>query len=120
MSSPETENRLLQVSVPVFLIEEDAQWVVWCPALEVSSYGDTEDEARQAFEDAVEIFIEETARRGTLEKELLRMGWTLASADYYPPRVLPRTVHALGQSKKENRTITIPTVRPDPRSGLYT
>jgi predicted RNase H-like HicB family nuclease len=119
MSSPETEHRMLKVSVPVFLIEEDAQWVAWCPALEVSSYGDTEEEAKQAFEDAVEIFIEETAQRGTLEKELLRMGWTLASADYYPPQVPSKTVHALGQSKKVNRTITIPAVRPNPRSGLY-
>jgi hypothetical protein len=73
----------------------------------------------RAFEDAIDIFIEETVRRGTLEKELLRMGWTLASREYYPPQVSPKTVHALGHSKKENHTIRIPAIRLNPRSGLY-
>lgn len=110
--------RFIRVNLPVFFIKQDDQWVAYCPPLEVSSYGDTEEEAKAAFEDALEIFFEETDRRGTLERELLRMGWTLASSAYYPPAVPPKIIHDLGRSRKENRTVQIPTIRANPRSGL--
>lgn len=65
----------MQASVPVFLLEQDSQWVAYCPSLEVSSYGDTQEEAQTAFEEALEIFLEETVQRGTFEPELLRQGF---------------------------------------------
>lgn len=119
MSTSTEQLRFVRVDVPVFLVEEgNGQWVAYCPPLEVSSYGDTEEEAKAAFEDALAIFIEEADRRGSLERELLRMGWTLASSDYYPPQVSPKLIHDLG-GRKEKRTISIPAVRAHPRPGLY-
>lgn len=46
-------------------------------ALEVSSYGDDEADAKKAFEEAMQIFLSETERKGTLEKCLLKLGWQL-------------------------------------------
>jgi hypothetical protein len=51
--------------------------VAYCPALEVSSYGDDENDAKESFEEAMQIFLSETDRKGTLEKYLLKMGWQL-------------------------------------------
>jgi predicted RNase H-like HicB family nuclease len=71
------ERNSLNVSVEVALFQEDGIWVAYCPALEVSSYGDNKDEAKDAFEEAMQIFLAETERKGTLEKYLLKLGWQL-------------------------------------------
>lgn len=67
----------VNVNVQVALFQEDGIWVAYCPALEVSSYGDEKDEAKQAFDEAMQIFLAETERKGTLEKYLLKLGWQL-------------------------------------------
>ena len=81
----------ITVIINVLLYKEDNIWVAYCPALDLSSYGDTEDEARDAFHEAVDIFIQETERKGTLEKVLLSLGWTLRKAPKaeYCPTKLP-------------------------------
>jgi len=73
---PKTVNSL-NVNVEVALFEEDGIWVAYCPALEVSSYGDDKKEAKEGFEEAMQIFLSETQRKGTLEKYLLKLGWQL-------------------------------------------
>lgn len=76
------------VSVKVIVGKEDGHFVAYCPALNLSSYGDSEEEAREAFEEALEIFLEETHKKGTLEKLLLKLGWQLQQlpkASYKPP-----------------------------------
>lgn len=67
----------LNIKVQVALFLEDDIWVAYCPALELSSYGDNKNEAKEAFEEAMQIFLTETERKGTLEKYLLKLGWQL-------------------------------------------
>ncbi len=67
----------LNINVEVALFKEAGTWVAYCPALEVSSYGDDKKEAKEAFEEAMQIFLSETERKGTLEKYLLKLGWQL-------------------------------------------
>lgn len=100
----------VEAQVPVFFVEEEGQWVAFCPALDVSSYGDTIEEAKVAFEEALEIFIEETVDRGTLEKELLRMGWTLSSKEYVPPTIAKRNNPMFQSKEREDRIVRMPTV----------
>lgn len=71
------ERNSLNVNVQVALFQEDGIWVAYCPALEVSSYGDDKKEAKKAFEEAMQIFLSETDRKGTLERYLLKLGWQL-------------------------------------------
>jgi len=67
----------IHVSVQVVLFQEDGIWVAYCPALELSSYGDDENDAKGAFGEAMQIFLSETNRKGTLERCLLKLGWQL-------------------------------------------
>lgn len=67
----------INVNVQVILFQEDGIWVAYCPALELSSYGDNENDAKEAFEEAMQIFLSETDRKGTLERCLLKLGWQL-------------------------------------------
>lgn len=76
-NSLQKNRNLLNVNVQVALFQEDGIWVAYCPALEVSSYGDNKDEAKEAFEEAMQIFLAETDRKGTLERYLLKLGWQL-------------------------------------------
>jgi len=84
-----TENRNhISVGVIVLILKEDNLFVAYCPALELSSYGKTKKEAKENFNDALNIFIEETQKKGTLEKVLLSLGWTLKQkpqVSYKPP-----------------------------------
>jgi len=67
----------VEVSLDVLLIKDGDYIVSFCPALNLSSFGDTESDAKSAFDEAFNIFIEETQKKGTLEKVLLNLGWQL-------------------------------------------
>ncbi|WP_375417233.1 hypothetical protein [uncultured Hymenobacter sp.] len=97
------QGRFTQAEVEVLLVLDDdtGQYVAYCPALELSSYGDTEAEAEAAFEEALQFFIQDTAERGTLDRLLLALGWRLVKKPtpvYEPPRlpieVLNRPAHS--------------------------
>jgi len=113
---PASTQHILSVEVPVLIFEEDGQWIAYCPHLEVSSYGDNEEEARAAFEEALEIFFEETVSRGTLEKELVSLGWSLTSNDYRPPAT---PVAVPSAYKKDYQRIQIPVVGLNPGQRQY-
>jgi hypothetical protein len=76
------------VNVDVFLIMEGDYWVAVAPAVWVSGYGKTQAEARKAFAVELDIFIDETEKRGTLERLLIEYGWTLSRQSFVPPVVL--------------------------------
>ena len=57
------------------LFEEDDQIVAVCPELNVSSFGDTPQEALVALEEAVDLFLETCQEMGTLEVVLEEAGY---------------------------------------------
>lgn len=103
------KNRV-EVRVEVAFIKEGDYIVAYCPALELSSFGDSEADALQAFEEALEIFFEETNARGTLEKVLLDLGWglrKLPKIQYAPPLTYSLRYPSIAQSKFDE-LISIP------------
>jgi predicted RNase H-like HicB family nuclease len=78
----------IQASLPIIIGREDDTYIAYCPALDLSTYADSEEEVKQAFEEVLGIFLEETERLGTFEKELLRLGWQVAMTKRLlaPPR----------------------------------
>lgn len=61
----------LEYRIEVF--EENGQYVALCPELNVSSFGDSVDEAKRALQEAVELFLEECESMGTLQEVLLHV-----------------------------------------------
>lgn len=87
-NSFERGGNTIKVTLQVVLYEEGDFSVAYCPALELSSYGKNNKTAKNEFETALTIFLEETMNRGTLEKELLSLGWVLQKVPevkYEPP-----------------------------------
>jgi predicted RNase H-like HicB family nuclease len=82
------DNNTVDVSLDVLLIKEGDYIVSFCPALNLSSFGDTEEDAKKGFDEAMTIFLDELHKRGTLEKVLLNLGWQLKkfqTASFLPP-----------------------------------
>jgi predicted RNase H-like HicB family nuclease len=54
---------------------KDAPFVAYCPELDVSSCGKTEEKAREMLREAIEIVLEEATKAGTLNKYLESVGY---------------------------------------------
>jgi predicted RNase H-like HicB family nuclease len=65
----------MQIPYTSQLFEEDDQVVAVCPELNVSSFGDTIDEALASLQEAVSLFLEECQAMGTLETVLEEAGY---------------------------------------------
>lgn len=62
---------MLQVPYTSQLFREDDLIVAVCPELNVSSFGETPEEALSSLQEAVSLFLETYQDMGTLEFELL-------------------------------------------------
>lgn len=99
----------IKVSIEVVLGQEGEYTVAYCPALDFSSYGKNEVDAKKAFNEALEIFFEETNANGTLEKFLLKQGWQLQQIPepkYIPPK--NNQNYFGGTVRKYNEPVSIP------------
>ena len=65
---------MLSIPYTSQLLKENDQIVALCPELNVSSFGDTPEEALIALQEAVMLFLEECQRMGTLEMVLEEAG----------------------------------------------
>ena len=111
MSRPQQishEGKRISFEVEVFLVPEGEQVVAICPALQLSTYGSSAEDAREAFADAMDIFLESTARKGTFEKVLLGLGWRLQQrpvVNYEPPRLTAAFLKKLGSAAAPFTTV---------------
>jgi predicted RNase H-like HicB family nuclease len=60
------------------LFREDGVIIAYCPELDVSSCGHTEEEARENLQTALRLFLEEAARMGTLADILSEAGYDVS------------------------------------------
>lgn len=96
--------------VDVIIGKQGDYYVAYCPALELSSYGSTEAKAKRNFEVDLEIFFEETVRRGSLKEILFQLGWKLIQSPLpvYTPPTKPKYSELLHAPKTFQETVAIP------------
>ena len=68
---------MLRVHYRAEVFKEDEVHVGLCPELNVSSFGDTPQDARDSLQEAVELFLEGCESMGTLEEVLGESGFRL-------------------------------------------
>ena len=61
--------------LPIMIFREGKSFVSYAPNLDLSSCGDTQEEAKRNLGDAIAILIEECLKDGTLEDVLRSCGW---------------------------------------------
>ncbi|MGL5806974.1 MAG: type II toxin-antitoxin system HicB family antitoxin [Xenococcaceae cyanobacterium] len=76
--------RNIQLKLEIF--QEDELYVGICPALNVSSFGDTVIEAKQSIQEALEAFLEECQEMGTLSEVLEESGFSLQNGMWIYPQ----------------------------------
>lgn len=65
----------MEGAIPVIYMREGRAFIAYTPALDLSSYGATFDEAKKNLKEALRIFIEDILERGTLEEVFEECGW---------------------------------------------
>jgi predicted RNase H-like HicB family nuclease len=58
------------------IFKEEDSYVALCPELNLSSFGESIEQAKRSLQEAVEAFIEECERMGTLEEVLEESGFS--------------------------------------------
>jgi predicted RNase H-like HicB family nuclease len=69
----------MNISVRIEIFKEGDVYVALSPELNVSSFGDTIEDAKQSAKEAIEAFVEECERMGTLEEVLEESGFSKIS-----------------------------------------
>jgi hypothetical protein len=69
--------RNVEFNVSIFLWEEDSVFYVYSPALDLTGYGMSKEEARESFETVLHEFIKYTHNKKTIFQELENLGWAV-------------------------------------------
>jgi hypothetical protein len=67
----------VELNVSIFLWQEDSVFYVYSPALDLTGYGLSKEEARESFETVLLEFVKYTHNKKTIFKELENLGWAV-------------------------------------------
>ena len=76
---------MADLSFTVHIFKEGKTFVAYVPELDLSSCGDTKDEASKNIRDAVRGFLETSAEIGTLDEILEEAGYRREGETWKPP-----------------------------------
>ncbi|MGB6482430.1 MAG: hypothetical protein WBE86_02970 [Candidatus Acidiferrales bacterium] len=79
-----------ELNLTVQVWKEGPTYVAYAPELDVSSCGRSASQAKSHLREAVSLFVEEAAKRGTLEDILLEAGFERHGTTFKPRRILAR------------------------------
>ncbi len=74
--------------LPVTIIKQGRSYVAFSPALDLSTSGKTEKQAKSRFAEATTLFIEEIFETGTASDVLSDLGWTKVQKMWNPPKII--------------------------------
>lgn len=69
----------VNVNLGMYLFKEDESYIVYCPALDLSAYGDSEEHAKKSFADVFEMTIKYMLTKNTIKEDLINHGWQIMS-----------------------------------------
>ena len=82
----------LELNLPVSFIQEGKKVVAYTPALDISTSGKNEAEAKQRFSEIVAIFFKDLIENGTVDAVLSELGWQKGQVAWNPPVISQRSV----------------------------
>lgn len=82
------KNILLDFNLPISILREGKKYIAYTPALDLSTSGNSYEQAKKRFNEIIQIFFEEIIKKNTLEEVLLDLGWQKMQAKWTPPIVV--------------------------------
>jgi hypothetical protein len=73
------KNNMISFNLDMYLFREGESYIVYNPALDMSAYGDTEEDAKKSFESILESSIKYSLNKNTFKEDLLNHGWEIKS-----------------------------------------
>jgi len=79
-----------EANIPVLFFKEGETFISYSPALDLSTCGATFEAAKRHFQEALDIFFQESFKHGTLDDALESYGWKRSHKDHsqWQPPVL--------------------------------
>ena len=74
--------------IDFYLFREDGMYIAYCPALDLSSSGETHTEAVSNFYEAFQLYVETCIESGTFIQDLKQLGWEIKDATIAPPKFM--------------------------------
>ncbi len=84
------------------LLQEGESFIAYSPALDISTAGDSLEEAKKRFEEIVKIFFEEIIQKNTLDEVLTGLGWRKQEKIFVPPMVVSNTIETFSIQTPSN------------------
>ena len=78
------------IKISVVQFKEDDTVIIYCPALDLSGYGASDDEAKRSFQTVLLEYIRYADNKGTLDADLKAHGWTRVKQK--TPSMIPPTM----------------------------
>lgn len=80
---------MIPLEFDMIVFKENETYVAYCPELDVSSCGNTVEQAKEMLKTAVKLFIEEAEKLGTLEDILEEANYKKdSSGKWLPPKLV--------------------------------
>lgn len=82
----------IKVKLPVAFIQEGGKVVAYTPALDISTVGGNEAEAKERFSELVNIFIADLVENNNVDSVLSELGWVKDKMQWSPPPISQESV----------------------------
>ncbi len=80
---------MVKIEFDMFVFKEDANYVAYCPELDISSCGNSVEHAKKMLKTSIRLFLEEAEKMNTLEDILEEANYKKdASGKWLPPRFI--------------------------------
>ena len=84
------KKNLENIELQTDIMREGNVYIAYSPALDLSSCGDTAEDAKKSFKEAARLFIETIVKMGTYKEVLLDLGWQEKKGEMLPPLIISR------------------------------
>ena len=78
----------LSFKLSLVVSKHGKRFVAYSPALDISTSGKTEKEAKKRFSETVQIFLEEIFEAKTANEVLSELGWKKIQKVWVPPKII--------------------------------
>ena len=76
---------MFKTNLPVVFLRERDKFIAYSPVLDISTSGDTFEQAKKRFAELTGIFFEEINRKGTTQNVLENLGWQKVRKEWQSP-----------------------------------
>jgi hypothetical protein len=80
--------KFAEINLTVNILKQTGRYIAYSSALDLSTSGRSETEAKKRFGEAALVFIEELDKAGTLKAVLEELGWHRAQKQWEPPKII--------------------------------